>query len=34
MVSDEALEAAAMKEGAGGWTFVCTIDCNVIEQGP
>lgn len=35
MVSDEALEAAAMKEGgAGGWTFVCTIDCNVIEPGP
>jgi hypothetical protein len=34
MVSDEAIEAAAMKEGAGAWTFVCTIDCNVIEPGP
>jgi hypothetical protein len=28
-ISDEALEAVAMKEGAGAWTFVCTMDCNV-----
>jgi hypothetical protein len=28
-ISDEAIEAAAMKEGAGAWTFVCTIDCTV-----
>jgi hypothetical protein len=32
-ISDEALEAAALKEGAGAWTFVCTMDCNVIEPG-
>jgi len=30
-VSDEAVEAAAMTEGAGAWAFVCTMDCNVIE---
>jgi hypothetical protein len=28
-VSDEALEAAAMKEVAGAWTFVCTMGCDV-----
>ena len=28
-VSDEEVELAAMKEGASGWTFVCTIDCTV-----
>ena len=28
-VSDEAVEVAAMKDGAGAWTFVCTMDCNV-----
>jgi hypothetical protein len=33
-VSDEALEAAAMKEVAGAWTFVCTRGCDVIEPGP
>jgi hypothetical protein len=33
-ISDEALEAAAMKEGACAWTNICTIDCNVIEPGP
>jgi hypothetical protein len=33
-VSDEAVEVAAMKEGAGAWTFVCTMDCNVIEAEP
>jgi hypothetical protein len=27
-ISDEEVEVAAMKEGAGAWTFVCTIDCN------
>jgi hypothetical protein len=32
--SDEAVEAAAMKERAGAWTFVCTMDCNVIEPEP
>jgi hypothetical protein len=33
-ISDEALEAAAMKEGAGAWTFVCTMGCDVAEPGP
>jgi hypothetical protein len=33
-VSDEAVEMAIMKEGAGAWTFVCTMDCNVIEPEP
>ena len=32
-VSDEAVEVAAMKEGAGAWTFVCTMSCDVIEPG-
>jgi hypothetical protein len=30
-ISDEEVEVAAMKDGAGAWTFVCTMDCNVIE---
>ena len=30
-VSDEAVEVAAMNEGAGAWTFVCTLDCAVIS---
>jgi hypothetical protein len=33
-VSDEAVEVDAMREGAGAWTFVCTMDCNVIEPEP
>jgi hypothetical protein len=33
-VSDDAVEVAAMKEGAGAWTFVCTMGCDVIEPGP
>jgi hypothetical protein len=28
-ISDEEVEVAAMKDGAGAWTFVCTMDCNV-----
>jgi hypothetical protein len=33
-VSDEAVEAATIKEGAGAWTFVCTMGCDVIRPGP
>jgi len=33
-VSDEAVEVAAMKGGAGAWTFVCTMGCDVTEPGP
>jgi hypothetical protein len=28
-ISDEEVEVAVMKDGAGAWTFVCTMDCNV-----
>ena len=33
-ISDEEVEVAAMKDGAGAWTFVCTMGCDVTEPGP
>ena len=33
-ISDEILDAAAMKEGAGAWAFVCTtgLQCNDVFE--